>query len=480
MTNIALLATDDEQERDALRGLRPQASEPAVAMDALSRKGFGSVVMPVCQMAQAARVRQKRGQAGASLVGVMGPQDMQLDTIQSVMAAPVAPWDALVCGSEAERLAVKRMIEEVQQEQFGRFGIEGDAPMLRVMAQAKPSSDFDDRSAVRDRLGVDAETVVVLAETGASGLDVLSRIAPEVGGDFELWLPNGEPDAVTSLERLCEDLNIRAVVGDLSDILPGADIFVVCSDQPDEGAMLQAMDAGLPVVAPNWGGVDGLVQHESTGFLVPTYQTRPGAGEELADRLTTGADTAAQHASLLSQQTAFDTAAFADALSVLVNNAYLRKPMGQAGAEYVAEHRSGAAVWARYGALAQELIAKRPPFEPAPRRNRSYDAFDLNRGYSSNKLSAESMLTAVRVPTAEQLEALDQLSGRSELRRWIAGHAQLIWLAGQVRTHGPLAYGTFCTAVELMPGDVEGPLLFLAKYGFIHIGPRNSATGQTE
>jgi glycosyltransferase involved in cell wall biosynthesis len=67
--------------------------------------------------------------------------------------------------------------------------------------------------------------------------------------------------------------------GDVPAILPGLDALVFSSVR--EGlsmAMLEAMAAGVPVVATAVGGTPELITHRVTGLLVP-----PGRPEDLAD-----------------------------------------------------------------------------------------------------------------------------------------------------------------------------------------------------
>ncbi|MCS7230249.1 MAG: glycosyltransferase, partial [Candidatus Kryptonium sp.] len=85
---------------------------------------------------------------------------------------------------------------------------------------------------------------------------------------------------------------------DIPNILSQSDIFVLPSRW--EGlplTIIEAMMAGLPVVASNVGGVSELVDNGVTGFLVP-----PGNVE-----------------------------VFVDALKTLVDNESLRQEMGKAG-----------------------------------------------------------------------------------------------------------------------------------------------------
>jgi glycosyltransferase involved in cell wall biosynthesis len=105
-------------------------------------------------------------------------------------------------------------------------------------------------------------------------------------GSFRASLVGDGPDRST-IEAELGHLGLTdavALLGDRSDVpelLARADVFV-CSSR-SEGmpvSILEAMAAGLPVVASSVGGVPELVDDGRTGFLVP-----PGEAVALADAL---------------------------------------------------------------------------------------------------------------------------------------------------------------------------------------------------
>jgi glycosyltransferase involved in cell wall biosynthesis len=77
------------------------------------------------------------------------------------------------------------------------------------------------------------------------------------------------------LKRRCGELGLQGVVTfagerDSADVLGGFDLFVQPSLYESQGiAILEAMAAGVPVVATDVGGVRDAVRHEETGLLVP-------------------------------------------------------------------------------------------------------------------------------------------------------------------------------------------------------------------
>jgi glycosyltransferase involved in cell wall biosynthesis len=92
----------------------------------------------------------------------------------------------------------------------------------------------------------------------------------------------GEGGLRASLEGR-ERVHLLGVRSDIPDLLAGGDIFALASDW--EGlplSVIEAMAAGLPVVATRVGGVPEIVEHGKTGLLVPPQNQRA-----LADALRT-------------------------------------------------------------------------------------------------------------------------------------------------------------------------------------------------
>jgi glycosyltransferase involved in cell wall biosynthesis len=136
-----------------------------------------------------------------------------------------------------------------------------------------------DGARIRAELGIepDAPVIGVVAVLRAQkALDVLVRAVGELVPEFPrlrlLLAGAGDPSKLNALARdVGAGDNVMPIGnrGDVPDVLAALDIAV--SSSRYEGsplAIMEYMDAGLPVVATRVGGVPDLVEHGVTGLLV--------------------------------------------------------------------------------------------------------------------------------------------------------------------------------------------------------------------
>ncbi|HTZ10133.1 MAG TPA: glycosyltransferase [Acidimicrobiales bacterium] len=145
------------------------------------------------------------------------------------------------------------------------------------------------RAAVRSELGAGDDDVVALTVANLrteKGYDVLVAAAPVALAAAPslrfVWVGRGPLQDEVASAAAAPALGGRArFLGprpDAARLMAAADLFVLPSHQ--EGlpvALMEAMSAGLPVVATTVGGVPGVVRHEGEGLLVA-----PGRPDELA------------------------------------------------------------------------------------------------------------------------------------------------------------------------------------------------------
>jgi glycosyltransferase involved in cell wall biosynthesis len=143
-------------------------------------------------------------------------------------------------------------VEDLRRQCRREFGVPEDAFVLVAAGRLAPSKRFDLATELLHRLselGVVAH--LVLVGRGPEG-DRLEALAAELG----------VTERVHRTGQLLGD--------DLARAFAAADVLVSTSDYEGFGlTLIEAMASGLPVVAMAVGGVTDIVQHGSTGYLVP-------------------------------------------------------------------------------------------------------------------------------------------------------------------------------------------------------------------
>ena len=245
---------------------------------------------------------------------------------------------------------------------------------MGVEPEALPSPDPARRAAMRTRLGLAPDTVLLLLfgrlslEDKMDPQPLLAAIARvtllyEDAPSFQLVLAGACTEDASYWEYF---RMMAATMGVSVHLLPNpgeeerlglyaaADIFVSPSDNIQETfglALLEAGGAGLPSVVSDWDGYRDIVVHEETGILVPV----------LAPAATPVLDWLAPLLSiregqlLRAQQTAMDVPAFAKSLYVLGKYPELRRTLGEAARKRVQEQFTCEAVVRRWIELWERL-----------------------------------------------------------------------------------------------------------------------------
>jgi glycosyltransferase involved in cell wall biosynthesis len=151
--------------------------------------------------------------------------------------------------------------------------------LVQPMGIAAEPAPVEDRARLRARFGIDRFALLTLARlVPVKGLPDAVR-ALSHRGDLQ-WLIAGDGPERAELERLARGSALRVsllgtVTGsDKAGLLHACDAFVLPSRVLPSGrsegaptALLEAMAAGLPVVASAVGGVGELVRPDQTGWL---------------------------------------------------------------------------------------------------------------------------------------------------------------------------------------------------------------------
>jgi glycosyltransferase involved in cell wall biosynthesis len=389
------LALDGLRER--LRALRPDLGLHLWPLDKLDRlQAVDALYVADPLLARWAWKRQwaPAGSRAYSLVGVTHTLCTQAvgEGLRDLLSAPVQPWDAVICTSRSAKAAVQVVLEQEHTRLAERFGAgrRPPLPQLPLIPLGCPSQRLAAAAArrpeARRQLGLADHQFAALfvgrlelhgkAHPGVL-LQALARFnaarqaagAPQrvlllvygtaqSAGVASAWRQLQQAFAPHCEIRLLDGRNLP--LGDLA--WAAADVFVSLADSQQETFGLtpvEAMAAGLPVIATDWDGYRDTVRHGETGLLIPTLQPAPDRDlQPQADYLLGRLDYDSYLCRLM-QQVVVDEDALLQALLQLADDPALRQRFGAAGQQRARLHYDWAVVAAAYRALAAELNAQR-------------------------------------------------------------------------------------------------------------------------
>jgi glycosyltransferase involved in cell wall biosynthesis len=192
------------------------------------------------------------------------------------------------------------------------------------------------------------------------------------------------------------------------ELLASSDIFLAPSDNIQETfgiTLIEAMAAGLPVIASDWNGYKDIIINGETGFLVPT--TLPLYGARF-DALRGSGRTA--ESDMLSATTMVNYGEFASKMKLLSENLQLRLTMGSAARRRARQVYDWKAIVPKYESLWGEL---RTLAACCPRHHvidfESFHYLKPFSHYSTNVFSMNTPIELARNVTCDglRLELLD-------------------------------------------------------------------------
>ncbi|MCA1774197.1 MAG: glycosyltransferase family 4 protein [Loktanella sp.] len=418
--------------RKVLEGLKETRPSTVLPLHAdAGFDAFGTLFFPGPGMMSAPWVRQHRGEASCSLVGITHTVSTRrvMEGLHTLLSEPVHPWDAVICTSRAVHSVVATQWEQEAAFLKDRFGAARmPMPQLPIIPLGIHTQDFApsgvERKRLRDRMGVTDDSIVVMTMGRLTSVEkanmlplwlALEAVAQSSGRDVHLWQVGWAGRApehdlhVEGPKTYCPSVTTQTLDGREPDLRRGvwsaADIFTLPVDNIQETFGLvpvEAMAAGLPVVMPDWNGFRDTVVDGKTGFLIPTTMAPPD------------------------------------------------RRMGRIDA----------------------IRAKAQP--SAPLRPLCIDPFSLYQGYPSRALAQSDRIASLRPLDAASLSDLDRLSGRALYKRRVLPDPQTLALARQIAETGETTVGAVMVASPLKEDQVIAGLLFLAKFGFVTITPQQS------
>jgi glycosyltransferase involved in cell wall biosynthesis len=188
-------------------------------------------------------------------------------------------------------------LTNLEAEHYMKIGMVRDKCKLATIYSGIDLKKFAnvkvDKSEWRARLGISRSSSVIITVarlTGEKGYTYLIDAAKKVVSELEnvKFLFVGDGILRSKLEERVHQLGMDEVImflglrDDVPELLAISDLFVLPSLYEAQGRVLvEAMAAGLPVVATSVGGIAEVVVHGETGLLVP-----PRAPQELATAIT--------------------------------------------------------------------------------------------------------------------------------------------------------------------------------------------------
>lgn len=362
------------------------------------------------------------------------------------LAAPTHPWDAIICTSPSVQDGLTRMFdalgEHLAERTGGRPPPRPALPIVPLGVHGETFRTLADRpqarAELRQELGLADDDVLVLWVGRLSFFEkafpqpmfkAVRQAAEATGAKVVFALAGWFPDAADR-ERYAEaaaayagDVEVRFEDGNdrerLGRLWAAADIFLSLVDNIQETfgiTPLEAMAAGLPVVASDWDGYRFTVRDGEEGFLIPTLggPSTGGSGANLVARHVMELESYQTYVGAVAQHTAVHIGRCAQALAELIRSPELRRRMGAAGRERVRSAFDWPVVAAQYRELVEELGRVRAAAAEPPAGRRAHpvkgDPFVDFAPFATETLTVETRLCAVPGITGDDVRRTEQVT----------------------------------------------------------------------
>lgn len=196
----------------------------------------------------------------------------------------LAPKEVDAAGRLLHRMAFRKRVAAVAvSEEVARSfrGFYGHAPAAVIPNGIEILAGDGGRAAWRHANGFAEDDLLVLSvarlDEQKNPLGLIDAFALALGGDPRCHLLLAGDGALRDAARaraahcgMGARVHFLGVRDDIAAMLAAADLFALASDWEGRPmAVMEALAAGLPIVATAVGGVPGLVEHGATGLLAP-------------------------------------------------------------------------------------------------------------------------------------------------------------------------------------------------------------------
>lgn len=477
-------------------------------VDAIAR--LGTLYWPDPVLGRLAWMRRSLRDDAYSLCGVTHTlsESGVVAGLQDLLIAPLRPWDALVCTSQAARRSVQAILDGFSDYLQERTGARSVMPaQLPVIPLGVDASRFE-RTAARAAAGQVLRRQLGIADSAVVGLyfgrfNFLTKAHPTPmfmafreaaaaapGAELHLLMtgqfvnPLVEAEFRDLARQYCGEVQVSWIDGRdpaSSDASwAAADFFVSMPDNLQETfgmTVLEAMAASLPCVVSDWSGLRESVIDGETGYIVPTRMPSEREGDMVLHRAAFGVESFDDSIAALSQVVAVDIGVAARRIAALAASADLRRRLGRAGRARAERVYGWGTILARYQELWDELAAirlhaargagGRPPLTQFGLA----DPFAAFGHFATAQLTASSVVRCADPAAAARIAGLRANPSHAMALPLLLASSDMARLVDAVA----LADGTTVADLEaafghLHRGKVALSLLWLAKFGVVNIG----------
>tara|TARA_Y100001968_G_scaffold245545_1_gene229662 strand:- start:1351 stop:2937 length:1587 start_codon:yes stop_codon:yes gene_type:complete len=351
-------------------------------ISALSKAG--SIFYPGPDISSFAKLRSFSGHSKWGVIGITHTTSSAgaMDSIVQLLTAPIYPWDALICTSNAVKSNVEKLLTyqySFLKDHLGATKI--SQPNLPVIPLGIHCDDYtftsDEILISRNSLQIKEDEIVVLYLGRLSfhakahplamyqALESASKLTPrkivliECGWHANDHIKKAFSDAAKLACPSIKVINLDGRSKDNRDLAwASADIFCSLSDNIQETfgiTPIEAMARGIPLVVSDWDGYRDSVIDTEQGFLIPTYMPKAGLGSDLAIRHALNIDTYDMYCGYSSSMVAIDVTKTVNAFASLFNSEELRLKMGKSGTNRAKSIYDWSIVIDQYESLSSKL-----------------------------------------------------------------------------------------------------------------------------
>lgn len=318
-----------------------------------------------------ARWRRISGCADVPVTGVVHSLNYRyhLSNASRLLTASLQPYDAIICSSRCGREVLLKYLELVKQRMQPFQGLDSSF-QTPVIPLGVYTENFRGGQARDLRASLELDDAAVFLYFGRLSSRSKAELKPlliafaralSIRENAWLLLAGDDPNLLQSrnLQQTAERLGcasrIRIITNPSKqmkrDLFKTADIFVALSDNLQETfgiSLIEAMAAGLPVVAADWNGYREIVVPDETGYLVQTMMPLYPPGFEVLRESSENSD-------LLAATTGVDVSELTNIILKLSEDKQKRARMGLAAAKTAREKYDWEVIIKRYEELWAEL-----------------------------------------------------------------------------------------------------------------------------